>query len=189
MSINNAFYTSAKISTTYLKTEQKKIELAVEKIKVSLKSGNKLMVCGNGGSAADSQHFAAELIGMFNKKRAPLAAISLTTNTSNLTATANDFGFDYVFERQVEGLGKNGDILFGISTSGNSENVLRAIQRAKQMGIFTIALLGKGGGKIKSAADLAIIVPSDETPRIQECHLITYHAISEQIERDLFPDA
>jgi D-sedoheptulose 7-phosphate isomerase len=189
MSIEDDFHESAKLSALYIKSEKGKIELAIEKTETALKSGNKLLICGNGGSAADAQHFAAELVGMFNKKRKPLPAIALTTNTSNITAAANDFGFEYVFERQLEALGRRGDVLFAISTSGNSANVLRAVLRAKSLGIFTIALLGKGGGRIGKEADLPIIVPSDRTPRIQECHLITYHAISERIENDLFPGA
>jgi D-sedoheptulose 7-phosphate isomerase len=187
MEIGRVFADSAALTSSYFAKERSGIELAAKKTEAALKGGNKMLVCGNGGSAADAQHFAAELVGMFNKRRAPLPAIALTTNTSVLTAVGNDFGFDHVFERQVEALGRKGDVLFALSTSGNSPNVLLAVEKAKAMGVYTIGLLGKGGGKIGKAVDLAIIVPSSDTPRIQECHLITYHAISEKIEEDLFP--
>jgi D-sedoheptulose 7-phosphate isomerase len=153
----------------------------------SLKGGNKILICGNGGSAADSQHFAAELIGRFEKERDSLPAIALTTDTSVLTAIGNDYGFDAVFEKQVKGLGKKDDVLIGISTSGNSPNVIRAINQAKAQGLHTIGLLGKDGGQIGQLVDIAVIVPHAVTARIQEVHLFILHYWASVIERELFP--
>jgi len=142
-----------------------------------LKLGNKLLICGNGGSAADSQHFAAEVVGRFEKERKGFSAIALTTDTSALTAIGNDYGFDKVFSRQVEALGQKGDILIGISTSGNSKNVIEAVKVAKGLGIFTVGLLGKDGGQLKDLVDKAFIVRSINTARIQEVHITFIHAI------------
>ncbi|WP_299237852.1 D-sedoheptulose 7-phosphate isomerase [Sulfurihydrogenibium sp.] len=142
-----------------------------------LKLGNKLLICGNGGSAADSQHFAAEVVGRFEKERKGFSAIALTTDTSALTAIGNDYGFDKVFSRQVEALGQKGDILIGISTSGNSNNVIEAVKVAKGLGIFTVGLLGKDGGQLKDLVDKAFIVRSNNTARIQEVHITFIHAI------------
>ncbi len=151
-----------------------------------LKAGNKLMICGNGGSAADAQHMAAELVNRFLKERSPLAAIALTTDTSNLTSIANDYSFELVFAKQVEALGKEGDVLFGISTSGNSSNVLEAFRVAKEKGIFCIGLLGRDGGAIANLSDIRIVIPSFSTPRIQELHTVVIHSICEAIEEMLF---
>lgn len=143
-----------------------------------LRGGNKILIAGNGGSAADAQHFAAELAGKFvHKNRKGLSAIALTTNSSITTAIGNDFGYEYVFSRQVEGLGKNGDIFVGISTSGNSNNLVLSCQMAKQLGIKTICLLGNDGGYIKPYCDLPIIVPSNNTQTIQECHIMIIHIL------------
>lgn len=142
-----------------------------------LKMGYKVMICGNGGSAADSQHFAAEIVGRFEKERRGFPAIALTTDTSILTAVGNDYGFDKIFSKQVEALGQKGDILIGISTSGNSENVIQAVEVAKNMGIFTVGFLGKDGGKLKDIVDKAFIVKSNSTARIQEVHLTLEHTI------------
>jgi D-sedoheptulose 7-phosphate isomerase len=170
-----------------LNTLSLKIEQAAINMIMALKSGKKVMFCGNGGSASDSQHLAAELIGRFKKNRAALAAISLTTDTSILSALGNDFGFETIFARQIEGLGQKGDILVGISTSGESKNVAEAVKTAKSMGIKTIGLLGSGGGSLAGMVDLAIIVPSKNTPRIQESHITIGHIICNLIERELFP--
>ena len=143
-----------------------------------LRAGGKVMACGNGGSAADAQHFSAELIGRFERERQELAAIALTTDTSILTAVGNDYSYDEIFSKQVRGLGKKGDILIGISTSGNSKNVVKAIEAAKKMGIKIIALTGNGGGKIASlldADDIHLCAPSTRTARIQETHLVLLH--------------
>ncbi len=147
-----------------------------------LKLGNKVMICGNGGSAADAQHFAAEIVGRFEAERKAYPAIALTTDTSALTAIGNDYGFDKVFSRQVEGLGQKGDILIGISTSGNSQNVIEAVNVAKDMGIFTVGFLGKDGGKLKDIVDKAFIVRHQKTARIQETHLTLEHALCKVID-------
>ncbi len=150
-----------------------------------LRAGGKVMACGNGGSAADAQHFAAELIGRFERERQELAAIALTTDTSILTAVGNDYSYDEIFSKQVRGLGKQGDILIGISTSGNSKNVVKAIEAAKKMGIKIIALTGNGGGKITSlldADDIHLCAPSTRTARIQETHLVLLHALCDGVD-------
>ena len=152
----------------------------------ALKNGNKILFCGNGGSAADSQHLAAELVCKYKKERAALEAVALTTNTSVLTAAANDLAFDYIFERQVEAFGKKGDILFALSTSGKSINVVRAVERANELGLKTIALTGADGGSIKYKAEITIKVPSDTTNNIQEMHIAIGHIICEIIEKELF---
>ncbi|MFH1038485.1 MAG: SIS domain-containing protein [PVC group bacterium] len=147
-----------------------------------LKGGGKILLCGNGGSAADSQHIAAELVGRFRRERRALPAISLSTDTSILTALANDYSFDSVFSRQVEALGRPGDLLLVISTSGNSRNLLRAVRAAKAGGLGTLALLGKDGGKVAGEVDLAVIVPSSDTARIQEAQAVIYHGICDLAE-------
>jgi len=150
-----------------------------------LRAGGKIMACGNGGSAADAQHFAAELIGRFERERQELAAIALTTDTSILTAVGNDYSYDEIFSKQVRGLGKTGDILMGISTSGNSKNVVKAIEAAKKMGIKIIALTGNGGGKIATlldADDIHLCAPSTRTARIQETHLVLLHALCDGVD-------
>jgi D-sedoheptulose 7-phosphate isomerase len=152
----------------------------------ALKKGKKLLVFGNGGSAADAQHFACELVGRFQKDRAALPAIALSVNTSNLTAIANDHGFDTIFERQVEALARRGDACFAITTSGNSANVVRALKAARAIGAATVCLSGKGGGKVKALCDLCITVPSNDTPRIQEAHVTIIHIICALIEETLF---
>ena len=147
-----------------------------------INQGGKILVCGNGGSAADSQHFAAEIIGRFEKERKALPAIALSTDTSILTAVANDYAYDDIFSRQVEGLGQPGDILIGISTSGNSPNVLKAIRKAGTMGLKTIGLLGKKGGEIRDAVDKVVVVPHDVTARIQEAHILILHFWASLVE-------
>ena len=182
------FKESCKVKLDFLEKNYENLEKMVEKITECLERGNKILICGNGGSAADSQHFAAELVGRFKLERKGLPAIALTTDTSILTAIGNDYGFDQIFERQVEALGKEGDILVGISTSGNSENVIRAVKKAKEIGIHTIGLLGKSGGKLKDLVDLSLVVPSNNTPRIQECHVLIYHIVCEEVEKRLLND-
>ena len=160
------------------------IQLMAERCKEALKSGNKLLFCGNGGSAADAQHLAAELIGRFQKERRSLASVALTTDTSILTAVANDYGYDEVFARQVEGLGRSGDVLIGISTSGNSANVVKAALKARDTGMHTIAFTGEGGGKLKDICDITFAVPSKVTARIQEMHIMVGHIICELVEEE-----
>ncbi|MGB6451719.1 MAG: D-sedoheptulose 7-phosphate isomerase [Steroidobacteraceae bacterium] len=151
----------------------------------ALSAGQKLMLCGNGGSAADGQHIAAELTGRFVKDRRPLAAIALSTDTSALTSIANDYSFDEVFARQVIALGRAGDCLLAISTSGNSRNVIRAVEEARAAGIHTIGLLGRDGGKLVALCDLPIVVPSDSTARIQEAHIFIGHTLCATVEEAL----
>ena len=155
----------------------------------ALRGGAKLLVCGNGGSAADAQHLAAELMGRFQKDRAPYAAVALTTDTSILTSVGNDYGFDSVFERQVLGLGRAGDVLAGITTSGNSPNVLAAMQAARKKDLKTIGITGLGGGKLAGFADLLLAVPSRTTARIQEAHITIIHLICELVENMLMEEA
>jgi D-sedoheptulose 7-phosphate isomerase len=159
------------------------VQAAMQIVK-ALRAGGKVIFCGNGGSAADAQHLAAEFTGRYLKERRALPALALHANTSSLTAIGNDYGFDLIFARQLEALGKEGDVLLGISTSGNSRNVLRAMEVAKAKSIYTIALTGSGG-KMKDLADCAICIPSEETPRIQECHILTGHIICEIAEEML----
>jgi D-sedoheptulose 7-phosphate isomerase len=151
----------------------------------ALKNGNKIIFFGNGGSAADSQHLAAEFVGRFQKNRKPLAALALSVNSSTLTAIGNDFGFQEVFSRQISCLAKPGDIAFGISTSGNSPNVLSGFKAAKEGNIDTVAFLGKDGGKIASQVDIPLVVSVEQTPRIQEIHILAGHIICELIEASL----
>ncbi len=157
-----------------------------DRITQSLNSGGKVIFFGNGGSAADSQHLAAEFTGRYLKERRALPALALSVNSSSLTAIGNDYGFDLVFARQLEALGKSGDVAVGISTSGNSPNVIRALEAAKLKSIYAVSLTGKSGGKLKNIADCTICMPSEETPRIQECHILTGHLICEVVEETLF---
>lgn len=161
---------------------------AAELLADSFRSGNKLLLCGNGGSAADCQHIAAEFVIRLSHdlQRPALPAIALTTDSSNLTAGGNDIGFENVFARSVEGLGNKGDVLLAISTSGNSANVIKAVHTAKQKGMKTVSFLGGNGGKLKSEADVSVIIPSSNTQRIQEGHITAGHIICELVERELF---
>jgi len=152
----------------------------------ALESGKKVFLFGNGGSAADSQHIAAELVGRFKADRSPLPAVALTTDTSILTAVSNDFGFEHVFSRQIEALGKEGDIAWGFSTSGNSKNVLEAFRLAKTKGMECIAFLGCGGGIIANEITLKLVVGCDSTPKIQEAHIIAAHIVCELVEKNIF---
>lgn len=152
--------------------------------KNALQRGNKILFCGNGGSAADSQHLAAELVGRFKKERESLPAIALTTDTSILTAVGNDYGYDFVFSRQVEGLGQSGDILVGISTSGNSNNILQAVEVAKRKNIVTISFTGNDGGKLFKVSDYCLNIASNVTARIQEMHILIGHILCEIIEEE-----
>ena len=167
-------------------TLTERIAEVVSMLQCGLGEGKKLLIMGNGGSAADAQHFAAEIIGRFKLERRALPAIALTTDSSVLTAIGNDYGFDAVFSRQIEGLANPGDLVFGISTSGNSPNVFAALEKARELGCKTIALLGRDGGIIKAVADLPLIVPSNDTPRIQEGHITIIHIICDLLEKGLF---
>ncbi|AFI05381.1 D-sedoheptulose 7-phosphate isomerase [Helicobacter cetorum] len=149
----------------------------------TLENQGKILICGNGGSASDAQHFAAELTGRYKLERKGLSAISLNTDTSALTAIANDYGYEEVFSRQLEAIGTQKDVLIGISTSGNSKNILKAYEKAKDLGIKTLSLVGRDGGKMKALSDIALIVPSNDTPRIQEIHILIIHILCDCIER------
>jgi D-sedoheptulose 7-phosphate isomerase len=155
----------------------------------AIRQGHKLLLFGNGGSAADAQHIAAEFVGRFAMERAAMPAVALSVNTSCVTAIGNDYGFDHVFARQIEAFGQPGDMAVGISTSGNSANVLLGLAKANEMRMTTVALAGASGGKMKDVADYCICAPSDETPRIQECHILIGHVIAELVERAVFHDS
>lgn len=152
----------------------------------SLKIGGKILFCGNGGSAADAQHLAAELSGRYYFDRPPLNAEALHVNTSYLTAVANDYSYEEIYSRLIEGTGKHNDVLIGLSTSGNSKNVVKAFETAKKMGIITIGFTGRSGGKLQQFSDYCLKIPSEDTPRIQECHMLIGHSICEQIESEFF---
>ena len=152
------------------------------------KGTNKTILAGNGGSAADAQHIAAELVGRYGFDRPSIPSLALTTDTSNLTAIGNDYGYDKVFSRQLEGMGQDGDLFIGISTSGNSVNIINAFKSAKEKNITTVALVGRDGGEMAKIADISLIVPSDSTPRIQESHILIGHILCDIIEKELFGD-
>ncbi len=183
--VENAFLESVRLKEEFMYEYQEQIVYLGLLLAKKLKNGNKILICGNGGSAADSQHFAAEIVGRFEKERKGYPAIALTTDTSALTAIGNDYGFDKVFSRQVEALGEKGDILIGISTSGNSQNVIEAVKVAKQMGLFTVGFLGKDGGKLKDLVDYPFIVKHENTARIQEVHLTLEHTLCKIIDEYL----
>lgn len=159
----------------------------INEIVTCYKAGGKVLWCGNGGSAADAQHLAAELSGRFYYDRPPLFSEALHVNTSYITAVANDYSYDIIYSRLVEAMGKKGDILIGLSTSGNSANVIKALEKANEMGITTIAFTGKTGGKMNGIGKYLINIPSTDTPRIQECHMLLGHTICELVEMNLFP--
>jgi len=162
------------------------VSRATEALIQAFKAGNKVILFGNGGSAADAQHIAAEFVGRFAFDRPALPAMALSVNTSCLTAIGNDYGFDSVFSRQLEALAHGGDVAVGISTSGQSPNVLRAMTTATRMGVHTVGMTGANGGKLADAVEYCICVPATETPRIQECHILIGHVISELVEKELF---
>ena len=163
-----------------------KINETAELIVKTYKQGGRVFFCGNGGSAADAQHLAAELSGRFYFDRPPLAAEALHVNTSYITAVANDYAYDVIFSREVDAFCKEGDVLVGISTSGNSANVLKAFETAKEKGVLTIAMTGESGGKMASISDILINIPSNDTPRIQESHITIGHIICQIVEEELF---
>ncbi|MBQ6726039.1 MAG: D-sedoheptulose 7-phosphate isomerase [Bacteroidales bacterium] len=163
-----------------------RVDAAAQTIIKSLQNGGKVHFCGNGGSAADAQHLAAELSGRFYFDRPPLNAEALHCNTSYLTAVGNDYGYDYIFSRLLRGTAKRGDVLVGISTSGNSKNIVKAYETAKEMGIVIISLTGETGGVMKDFSDILLNVPSTDTPRIQESHIMIGHIICELVETDMF---
>jgi D-sedoheptulose 7-phosphate isomerase len=176
----------AAVKSELARTAAPDIERAAEAVTACLRRGGKVLFCGNGGSAADSQHLAAELVGRFHMTRRPLAAVALTTDTSILLAVANDMGFDEIFTRQVEALGRPGDLLVALSTSGNSKNVVQAVERARSLGMETVGLVGRSACGIDAAATLTIHVPADDPARIQEAHIAIGHILCDLTERALF---
>ncbi len=183
--INRHFTDSAEVKLKAMEVLAAPLSKAGQLMASSLENGGKILACGNGGSAGDAQHFSAELLNRFEMERAPLAAVALTTDSSTLTSIANDYHYDEVFSKQVTGLGREGDVLLAISTSGNSPNVLRAIEAAHDRGMKVVALTGKNGGKMAGLLrddDINLCVPSDSTARIQEVHLICLHCICDAID-------
>ncbi|MCK9388819.1 MAG: phosphoheptose isomerase [Sulfuritalea sp.] len=183
--IQQQFKDSAQTKLAAVATMAGPIEAATRRMTSCLKAGGKVMACGNGGSAADSQHFAAELVNRFERERPPLAALALTTDTSTLTSIGNDYRYEDVFAKQIQALGRSGDVLLAISTSGNSPNVIEAIHIAHARGITVVALTGKNGGKIATLLgpdDIHLCVPAERTARIQEVHLLTIHCLCDGID-------
>jgi D-sedoheptulose 7-phosphate isomerase len=170
----------------FLRQNSSNLIRCAEVVSDAFRNSRKLMLCGNGGSAADAQHIAAEFVNRFQIERSPLPALALTTDTSIITSIANDNSFDDVFSRQIEALGAEGDVLLAISTSGSSRNILSALDIAKDRGIYTMGLLGAGGGEMLPLVDLALVVESNQTPRIQEAHILAGHIICELVEHMLF---
>jgi D-sedoheptulose 7-phosphate isomerase len=185
------FADSAQLKLAAAKSLAGPIAAAVEAMCACLRAGGKVLACGNGGSAADAQHFAAELVNRFERERPPLAAVSLAADSSNLTSIANDYGYEQVFEKQVRALGRKGDVLLAISTSGNSPSVVAAMRAARELGLVTVALTGRGGGKMGAAlgaGDVQVCVPHERTMRIQEVHLLVLHCLCDGIDAQLFGD-
>jgi len=182
----------ASIAVKELMLRDAKVASVIAKVSAllvdTLDKGNKVLLFGNGGSAADAQHIAAEFVGRFAFDRPALPALALSVNTSCVTAIGNDYGFDLVFSRQIEALARPGDLAIGISTSGNSPNVVHGLSVAQKMGLRTVALTGSTGGKLRNVVDHCICAPSNETPRIQECHILIGHIISELVEETIFHD-
>lgn len=183
--IEKIIKTSIETKQKLLESEVGNIEKAVRLVQNCIKKGGKLLIFGNGGSAADSQHIAAEFVGRFKMERRALPALALTTNTSTLTALSNDYGYEITFKRQIEALGKRGDVALAISTSGKAKNVAEAAKTAGKIGIKTIALTGRDGGELKNLCDVAIIVKAQDTARIQEAHILIGHIIAEIVESSL----
>ena len=182
--IREMLLASAQLKQTMADTLAEDIDRVADLIRASLKNGGKVLLMGNGGSAADAQHIAAELIGRYKRERRALPALALTVDTSALTAIGNDYGYEFVFSRQIEGLARKGDVVIGISTSGNSDNVIRGLEAAEKAGAATVALLGKGGGKTRDRAQISLVVPSNDTARIQEAHITLGHIICELLDSE-----
>ena len=185
--IFSIFQKGIEAKQAFLQSNMDQLERVVREIVEALREGRKVLLFGNGGSAADAQHLAAEFVNRFFYDRGALAAIALTTDSSVITSISNDYAYEQIFSRQIEALGKKGDVAIGISTSGNSPNVLAGLKKARQMGLLTVAMSGGSGGEMKTAADISLIVPSQETPRIQEVHITIGHVICELVEEALFP--
>ena len=184
--IQKRFKECGEVRARFLKENLPKFLETINLISQAFERGNKLLLFGNGGSAADAQHIAAEFVNRYIIDRPPLPAIALTTDTSILTSVSNDSAFQEIFAKQVKALGKEGDVAIGLSTSGNSSNVIKAFEVAREMGIKTVALAGNDGGMLAKIADIAMIVPSSSTPRIQETHILVAHILCEMVEHQLF---
>jgi D-sedoheptulose 7-phosphate isomerase len=184
--IKNSLYDSVKVKEDFVNNNISEIILIAEKIVVAFTNDRKLMLCGNGGSAADAQHIAAEFIGRFELERPPLPAIALTTDTSVITCIGNDYSFNDIFSKQVKAIGIEEDILIAISTSGNSPNIICAVEAAKDMGIYVVGLAGNDGGKLKDLSDSCLVVNSNSTARIQESHILAGHIICRLVDYLLF---
>lgn len=184
--IEKALSDSIKVKESFIRENVPKLILLAEKIAAAFTGDRKLMLCGNGGSAADAQHLAAEFVNRFSLERPPLPAIALTTDTSIITAVGNDYSFDEIFSKQIKALGLEGDVFLAISTSGNSKNVLLAARDASARGIYVAGLMGGDGGELKGLVDLALVVKSDVTARIQESHILAGHIICQLVDHILF---
>ena len=180
---------SARVKERFIKENIDRLVVAAQQLAACFAAGHKLLLFGNGGSAADAQHIAAEFVNRLAVERRPLPAVALTTDTSVLTSISNDYSFDEVFSKQIRALGKRDDIAWGISTSGSSKNVLVAMETARDMGLYTLGLMGSGGGELAQTCDLALIVDSEATLRIQESHITAGHILCELVERILFPES
>lgn len=189
MNLISSYKTELELLKKFIEEEEEKKE--TEKVAIKLaeifKKGGKVLICGNGGSNCDAMHFMEEFTGRFRKERPALPAISIS-DPSHITCVANDYGFDYIFSKGVEAYGKAGDMFIGISTSGNSNNVIKAVEQAKEQGLITCALLGKDGGKLKGQCDFEFIIPATTSDRVQEIHMMILHIIIEGVERILFPE-
>jgi D-sedoheptulose 7-phosphate isomerase len=186
--IEKALRESIKVKEEFIKENAHNLILFAEKISQAFTADRKLMLCGNGGSAADAQHIAAEFVNRFMLERPPLPAIALTTDSSVITSIGNDYSFDDIFSKQIKALGMEGDVLLAISTSGNSANVISAVKAARGVGIYTVALTGGDGGRVRSLADMALVVKSNTTARIQEAHSLAGHVICQLVDYILFQD-
>ena len=185
----NAFKESNRVKEYFVKENVDGILTAARCMATCFAGGHKLLIFGNGGSAADAQHIAAEFVNRFSVERRPLPALALSTDTSILTSISNDYSFDEVFSKQIKALGRKDDVVLGISTSGNSKNVILAVETARDMGLYTVGLTGCGGGELARCCDLALIVDSRATPRIQETHITAGHVLCELVDRTLFPES
>ena len=184
--IEKALEESLQVKETFIRSHVKAIVDVAETIAAAFINDRKLLICGNGGSAADAQHMASEFVNRYLLERPPLPAVALTTDTSTITSIANDYAFDDVFSKQVKALGLEGDVLLAISTSGESENVLRAVRAAKAQGLYTVGLTGKDGGKLAPLTDISLVVRSDVTARIQEAHILVEHILCRLVDYVLF---
>jgi D-sedoheptulose 7-phosphate isomerase len=188
LELREQFAESVRVKQAFALGSMGAMAKAVEVVVESFRSGRKALLFGNGGSAADAQHIADEWTGRFRRERPPLPAIALTANTSDLTAIGNDYGFDQIFARLVAAHGQPGDVAIALSTSGNSPNVIEAVEEARRRKLHTLGLTGKGGGQLAPRVDVALVVPSDVTARIQECHMTFLHALCELVDEALFPE-